>query len=57
MKLGVHNPKGRAEVIECLHYLMISDQIDETKRGAYKIKREINIIQVFLTLIPVVLAM
>jgi len=39
MKLGVHNPKGRAEIIECLHYLMISDQIEETKRGAYKIKK------------------
>ncbi len=39
MKLGVHNPKARAEVIECLHYLMISDQIEEAKRGAYKIKK------------------
>lgn len=39
MKLGVYNPKARAEVIECLHYLMISDQIEEAKRGAYKIKK------------------
>lgn len=40
MKLGVHNPRKRAEVIECIHYLMISNQIEETKRGVYKIKKK-----------------
>ena len=40
MKLGVHNPRKREEVIECLHYLMISNQIEETKRGVYKVKKK-----------------
>ena len=39
MKLGIHNPRKRAEVIECLHYLMISNQIEETRRGIYTIKK------------------
>ena len=38
MKLGIHNPSKRAEVIECLHFLMISNQIEEVKRGFYTIK-------------------
>ncbi|MGB2043556.1 MAG: ribonuclease R [Flavobacteriaceae bacterium] len=39
MKLGVHNPRKRAEVVECLHHLMISNQIEETRRGIYTIKK------------------
>lgn len=38
MKLGINNPIERVEVIECLHYLMISNQIDEKRRGIYTIK-------------------
>lgn len=38
MKLGFHSPIKRAEVIECLHFLMISNQIEEVKRGSYSIK-------------------
>ena len=38
MKLGIHNPTERAEVIECLHFLMLSNQIEEVKRGVYSIK-------------------
>ena len=38
MKLGFHSPIKRAEVIECLHFLMISNQIEEVKRGGYSIK-------------------
>ena len=38
MKLGIHNPSKRAEVIECLHFLLISNQIEEVKRGFYTIK-------------------
>ena len=38
MKLGVHQPNKRAEVIECLHFLMISNQIEETNKGVYCIK-------------------
>jgi ribonuclease R len=38
MKLGINNPIERVEVIECLHYLMISNQIEEKRRGIYTIK-------------------
>ncbi len=38
MKLGIHNPTERAEVIECLHFLMLSNQIEEVKRGVYSVK-------------------
>ena len=38
MKLGFHSPIKRAEVIECLHFLMISNQIEEVKSGSYSIK-------------------
>ena len=38
MKLGIHNPSKRAEVLESLHFLMISNQIEEVKRGFYTIK-------------------
>lgn len=40
MKLGVHTPKQRAEIIECLHYLLTSHQIKEIKRGTYQIKKK-----------------
>ena len=42
MKLGVHTPKQRAEIIECLHYLLTSHQIKEIKRGTYQIKNKDN---------------
>jgi len=38
MKLGIHNPSKRAEVLESLHFLLISNQIEEVKRGFYTIK-------------------
>ena len=38
MKLGIHNPSKRAEVLESLHFLIISNQIKEVKRGFYTIK-------------------
>ena len=40
MKLGVHTPKKRADIIECLHYLLTSQQIKEIKRGTYQIKKK-----------------
>jgi ribonuclease R len=37
-KLGIHNPNKRAEVLDCLHFLMISNQIEEVQRGVYALK-------------------
>jgi len=38
MRLGIHDPKSRAEVISCLQHLLIKETITEPNRGKFKLQ-------------------
>ena len=48
MRLGVHDPKSRADVISCLQFLLIDTVITEEMRVNLNCIKQLNITLVFL---------